>query len=222
VVSLFAVFVLIAAFLYITSSSTLYTEFTAPFRKLVLSRSRQPLVVAILVVVPLLVGWRAWKSYQPDTAAPAAFRVIHPAPPGSITVHGKTIDLKIGQNPLRALEEDDPEAFAGHLAEGRRVYYENCYFCHGDELDGQGHFYRGLNPRPISFADKSTIAMFSETFLFWRIAKGGPGLPAAATPWDSAMPAWEDFLTNDEMWQVILYVYARTDQRPRAVSGEAR
>ena len=33
--------------------------------------------------------------------------------------------------------------------------------------------------------------MLRDTFLFWRISKGGPGLPEEGGPWDTAMPAWE-------------------------------
>jgi mono/diheme cytochrome c family protein len=173
----------------------------------------------LLVHIPLLVGWQTWRDVQPDTTPPAAFRVIHPAPPASISVHGQTIDMKEGVNPFRHLEADDPEAFAEAVKEGQRVYYQNCYFCHGDELAGDGHFAGGLSPRPISFKDETTIAMFTETFLFWRVSKGGLGLPGASTPWDSAMPVWENFLTNDEMWQAIAYLYARTEQRPRVLTG---
>ena len=47
------------------------------------------------------------------------------------------------------------------------------------------------------------------------IAKGGPGLPKESTPWYSVMPAWEDRLTEDQTWQVIMYLYAATGQQPR-------
>ena len=219
VLSLFGAFVFIAIFLYVTASKATYAEFTAPVRKLIVTPRLRPILLGLLVAFPLLTGWRTWQDYQPDTSAPAAFRVIHPAPPGTVSVHGASVDTKDGVNPFRHLEQDNPEAFRAAVTEGRRVYYQNCYFCHGDELSGEGHFARGLNPRPISFKDQTTIAMFTETFLFWRVSKGGPGLPAASTPWDSAMPVWEDFLTNDEMWKAILYLYDRTEQRPRTLSG---
>jgi hypothetical protein len=77
-------------------------------------------------------------------------------------------------------------------------------------------FVHGLNPIPTNFTDKGTIAQLQETFLFWRIAKGGPGLPAEGGPWDSAMPAWEKILNEQEMWEVVLFLYDHTAQRPRA------
>lgn len=82
-------------------------------------------------------------------------------------------------------------------------------------MDGEGHYAHGFNPLPLSFTDPGTIAQLTESFVFWRIAKGGPGLPREGTPWNSAMPVWEDFLTEDEIWAVIIYLYEQTGWRPR-------
>ena len=88
-------------------------------------------------------------------------------------------------------------------------------YCHGDNLDGKGHFASGFNPPPANFQDPGTIAMLQEAYLFWRIAKGAPGLPKESTPWNSVMPAWEDRLTEEQIWQVIAYLYDATGQQPR-------
>ncbi|MDP3773477.1 MAG: cytochrome c [Gemmatimonadales bacterium] len=101
------------------------------------------------------------------------------------------------------------------MAEGRRVYYQNCVFCHGDRFDGQGDYAHAFNPAPLSFTDPGTIAQLTESYVFWRIAKGGRGLPREGTPWNSAMPAWEDFLTEDEIWAVVMFLYEHTGWHPR-------
>ena len=54
-----------------------------------------------------------------------------------------------------------------------------------------------------------------EGFVFYRIAKGWTTLPAGSTPWDSSMPAFEDFLTAEEVWQVTLFIYEATGNEPR-------
>jgi hypothetical protein len=72
-----------------------------------------------------------------------------------------------------------------------------------------------LNPLPANFQDNGTIAQLTESFVFWRVAKGGPGLPREGTPWNSAMPAWEDFLTEEEIWSVVLFLYEQTGWKPR-------
>jgi mono/diheme cytochrome c family protein len=58
--------------------------------------------------------------------------------------------------------------------------------------------------------------MLRDTFLFWRISKGGPGMPEEGGPWASAMPAWEKFLKEEEIWDVILFLYDHTGQKPRS------
>ena len=143
-------------------------------------------------------------------------RTIHPASPAEITVHDKKIDLDAGDNPFRHLENSNPQEFRRHVENGRQIYYRNCVFCHGDNLAGNGMFVRGLDPIPTNFADGQTLPNLRETFLFWRIAKGGPGLPEEGGPWDTAMPAWEKFLKEEEMWEAILFLYEFTGERPRA------
>ncbi len=87
-------------------------------------------------------------------------------------------------------------------------------------LDGQGHFARGFNPVPLAFNETGTIDQLQESFLFWRIAKGGLGLPREGTPWNSAMPVWEDFLTEDEIWSVIIFLYEQAGLEPRTWEEE--
>ena len=64
--------------------------------------------------------------------------------------------------------------------------------------------------------------MLRETFLFWRVSKGGPGLPEEGGPWASAMPAWEKILKEEEIWDVILFLYDHTGTRPRAKEEAAQ
>ena len=108
---------------------------------------------------------------------------------------------------LIEMARSNPAAFRQRVANGRRVYYENCFFCHGDLMQGEGMFAHALNPIPTNFQDTGTIPQLQESFLFWRIAKGGPGMPEEGGPWLSAMPAWEQFLTEEEIWDVILFLY---------------
>jgi mono/diheme cytochrome c family protein len=175
---------------------------------------------ALLVLLPALVGWVAYGRVRTEVTAPPSFRSIHPAPPSEITFRGKAMTLTGLENPLRAY----PDSFAAFVALGKRTYYQNCLPCHGDHLDGQGHFAPGFNPLPANFQDNGTIAQLTESFVFWRIAKGGPGLPSEGTPWNSAMPKWEDFLTEREIWTVILFLYDQTGWKPRtwekSVSGK--
>jgi len=206
---------------YVSSSATRRAEFVAPLSALVNETRLRPLLAAILVLLPALAAANAWLGSRETLEAPAFGRTVHPAPPDTIPFgDGKTIDLAKGQNPLRELETKEPERYRAHVENGRKTYYQNCHFCHGDALAGDGMYAHGLNPIPTNFTDPGTIAQLQESFLFWRIAKGGPGLPAEGGPWDSAMPAWEVFLEEQEIWEVILFLYDHTGQRPRASGVE--
>jgi len=179
-------------------------------------RRFMPYLLAVVIALPTLVMANLYFGLTAPPTEPAFGRTIHPEPPDSVTVHDQTVNLVTATNPFRHLEKDDPEAFAAHVAEGRRVYYSNCFFCHGDTMRADGIYAEYLNPIPTNFTSAGTIEQLQESFLFWRISKGGPGMPPAGAPWDSAMPAWEQFLSEDEMWDVILYLYDFTDRRPRA------
>jgi mono/diheme cytochrome c family protein len=201
--------------IWVSEDEDRWRQFKQPIRSTMLDRDKKPLRVALLVLVPVLVGFLTYQQVRPKVSAPAALRAIHPAPPGQITFRGKTIRLDRLENPLRA---------AGRIEEarelGKRVYYENCMPCHGDALDGAGHYAHGFNPAPLSFESSGTIAQLTESFVFWRIAKGGPGLPPEGTPWNSAMPAWEDFLTEEEIWAVTIFLYEQTGWSPRTWGEE--
>ena len=80
---------------------------------------------------------------------------------------------------------------------------------------GDGHFASGFNPLPANFVDAGTIAQLQESYVFWRISKGGPGLPSNAHPWDSAMPVWENMLSEDDIWKAILWLYEGSGRQPR-------
>lgn len=216
VTNMFMAIVTIALLAYITAAEGRMREAATTLIAFFTSRKYFVPLVLLLIAVPLLVAFNVYSSMTAQPEPPAAGRTIHPPPPATISFKGSTIDLVSGHNPYRELETTDPAAFEAHLDNGRRVYYENCVYCHGDNMAGDGHFAHGFNPIPANFQDPTTIAMLQEGYLFWRIAKGGPGLPVESTPWSSAMPAWELFLTEEEIWDVILFLYDFTDQRPRA------
>lgn len=216
VVSLYMGIVTLAILAYVSSSQDRRDEVSQPLVRFMTDKRYTPLLAATLVAIPALAAANVYVQMSVPIQPPLFSRTVHPASPSEITVHDKTIQLDVAENPFRRLETSNPSEFRAHVEKGREIYYRNCVYCHGDNLTGNGMFVHGLNPLPTNFSDSGTIAMLRETFLFWRIAKGGPGLPEEGGPWDSAMPAWEQFLQEDEMWDVILFLYDFTGQRPRA------
>jgi mono/diheme cytochrome c family protein len=203
--------VLVGVLIYVSGNEDRWTQFKEPINSLLIEPRLRILRGGVLAVVTLLIGWITLAQARTTVSAPPNLRSIHPAPPSEITFRGKTITLTGLDNPLR----HDADSLAAHTAEGKRIYYQNCLPCHGDHLDGLGHFASGFNPLPANFEDNGTIAQLTESFVFWRVAKGGPGLPREGTPWNSAMPKWEDFLTERQIWQVILFLYQQTGWKPR-------
>jgi DMSO reductase family type II enzyme heme b subunit len=212
--SLYMAITLLAVLVYVSSDSDSWRAFVRPIWATLVEPRRRPLRLLLGVLIPLLVGYYAYSQASAKTDAPFELRSVHPAPPSTISFRGKTIDVESPETPVRKDVAANPVNWTKHLAAGGAVYIRNCVYCHGDNLDGGGHFAHGLNPVPANFTDPGTIAQLSEGYLFWRIAKGGPGLPKEGTPWNSAMPAWEDRLTEEQIWQVIYYLYETTGYPP--------
>ena len=214
--TMYMFFVVVATLLVTTATEESAQEMSGPIKALVEDPSKKTIRNIVFVLVPLLAGWMAYSKLAPSFEAPVELRTIHPAPPSSLKAYGKSFDMMKLENPFRKFQKEDPEKFMVLVKEGGDVYYKNCHYCHGDKLDGQGQYAQGFNPLPLNFQDVGTIAQLQESYLFWRIATGGPGLPKEATPWLSAMPVWKDFLTEDEIWKVILFLYDYTGQAPRS------
>ncbi len=162
---------------------------------------------ALLVAFPVYVGYGVYQRLAPRFEPPIASRVIHPAPPPEVAA-------------LYNSFRDDEANLKRYTEEGGVVYFQNCFFCHGDALKGEGPFAHGINPPPADFQDPGTIAQLSESYVFWRISTGASGLPDESTPWDSFMPRWETMLTEEERWKVVLYLYDTTGWSPRTWEEE--
>lgn len=216
VISIYMGITAIAILAYVSSSQDRRDDVSRPLVRLMTEKRFAPLLFATVIALPALAAANVYVQMNVPLQPPFFPRTIHPASPPQITVHDKRIEIEAGDSPFRQLENSNPEEFRKHVENGKRVYYQNCVFCHGDNLSGNGMFAHGLDPVPTNFADGDTIANLRETFLFWRAAKGGPGLPEEGGPWNSAMPAWEKFLKEDDIWDAIAFIYDFTNERPRA------
>jgi hypothetical protein len=154
--------------------------------------------LAVLVLFPLLVGWQTYSGLVPSSEPPSENRTIHPAPPGEF------VGLA---NPV----SNTPE----NVMQGKGFFSAFCSPCHGAKFNGNGPASDGFNPPPANFVDAGTIAQLQESYLFWRIKKGGVGLPVEGHPWKSAMPRWEVELSDDMIWKIIMAEYAGSGHKPR-------
>ena len=202
--------------LYASTDRERFREVREPILAFVTERRFLVPLAIVVLLVPAAVAAKIYRDMTAPPVPPFFGRTVHPAPPNSITVHDKQFDLTNLTNPHRDLEQANPALYRQKVENGRVVYYRNCFYCHGDLMRGEGMFAHALDPVPTNFQDPGTIAQLQESFLFWRISKGGPGMPEEGGPWMSAMPAWDQFLTEQEIWDVILFLYDFTGNRPRA------
>ena len=203
-----------AILVHISVEDTRFREFLRPIHETLVDDNRRVRRLVLAVLIPLLMFGYTYSNIAQKANPPGDPRDAHPTPPLELTYKDEVMrDVK---NPYRHYEKDNPEVFRSHVENGKRVYYGNCFYCHGDHLDGKGHFADALNPLPANFQDVGIIPILQESYLFWRVSKGGPGLPPSGTPWNSAMPIWEDYLTQDEIWDVILFLSDYTGNMPRA------
>ena len=209
--------------LYFSSDDQRWSEFKAPLIATLRDDDKSLLRWPVLIVISLLPGYAVYDAIKPSLDKPLELRQVHPSPPANIKVYDKNFDLSKLENPVRMrvleqLETDADGAWNSYqeaVSAGSLVYFSNCFYCHGDQLDGKGHFAKALDPLPTDFGDVGTIAQLQESFLFWRITTGGPGLPKGGMPWNSAMPVWHEMLSEEDVWNVITFLYDYVSQVPR-------
>jgi mono/diheme cytochrome c family protein len=100
----------------------------------------------------------------------------------------------------------------GRLAEGQRLYAQNCAACHGETGKGDGVIapslqktpMPGMNMRghetiaPIDFTDAKNMLGASEAILAGKIVRGGMG---------TGMPYWGPIFTDKQVQTVIDYLW---------------
>lgn len=106
--------------------------------------------------------------------------------------------------PAIALKPDDPAT----VALGRKVYDAECASCHGARLEGQPNWQQrdaqGRLPAPPHDASGHTWHHTDE--LLFRITKHGVAKAANLKDYDSAMPAYEGRLSDEEIVAVLSWI----------------
>lgn len=105
-----------------------------------------------------------------------------------------------------------PAVEEGALERAAEFYTQNCASCHGDGGWGDGPAGQALDPAPAPLARTST--RMTDGYLFWRMSEGG-------AVFSSAMPAWKETLSEQQIWEMIAYLRAlgSGEVTPQASSG---
>ena len=88
-------------------------------------------------------------------------------------------------------------------AQGKRVFYQYCVWCHADSTPAGPSNRSNVNPPPPLLNDGSVLNSESEDFLYNFIALGGSAMGKSAM-----MPAYGKTLTEEEIRAVIAYARA--------------
>ena len=132
--------------------------------------------------------------------------------PLGIEVNGKSTSLQNLTSPITESNQI--------LVEGSKIYIQNCVLCHGDLLDGKGLYSESFSPPPTNFLLSQSILSKPKSYAYWRIMKGGLGLPKKYKPWNSAMPSWEGVLTEEQAWKVIHFIYEKSKELSSATTQD--
>ncbi|MBO1224107.1 MAG: cytochrome c [Candidatus Scalindua sediminis] len=201
----YMILAILGALVYVSTSDLKWAKFLSFILPAGDDKTKAILQKMIIVAFPVLVGWFVYSGTAPGTASPVELRIQHPT---------LLQEFEKLENPFAHVNEETKKRY---IEEGKILYQQNCRPCHGSKADGNGPFANAFRLRPINFTDPGTIATVVESFAFWRIRDGGPGLPGASTPWDSAMPSWKDTLNDEQIWKIIMgeYVTAGVVARQR-------
>jgi mono/diheme cytochrome c family protein len=100
----------------------------------------------------------------------------------------------------RSLRSPYPQA-PKVIEDGGDLYRSNCAGCHGTDGRGDGNAGLDLVPSPALLARLMDVQGSVDEYLLWSIAEGGQ-------PFGTAMPAYKDRLTEDQIWQIVAYMRA--------------
>ncbi len=129
--------------------------------------------------------------------------------------NGIPTDYQCLTNPLTPNPDD--------IAQGAKLYADNCVSCHGPAGNGDGPDAKDLKPRPPALRGMMKmisnmkhgpgmmkarnqskgagrqISMMTEGYLYWTISEGGEVM-------ETAMPGFKDVISEKERWQLILFM----------------
>ncbi len=166
------------------------------------------LLLLTLGIAGLVIAWRAGRTpLRKESAGLAAVALVF----GAILLLQARVEP--GAATGRATTDRVP-ANGASVERGKALFAANCVTCHGPGGQGNGPAAAGLNPPPADLTIPHSRTHRDEDLFFW-IQNGIRG---------SAMPAFGDELTDQQIQDVITYVRVAFQGAPVSggVSAEAR
>ncbi|MGB8473603.1 MAG: cytochrome c [Candidatus Acidiferrum sp.] len=89
------------------------------------------------------------------------------------------------------------------LAAARAIYFDKCVNCHGKTGKGDGPDAASYYPSPASLADAKRMHDVTDGEIFYQITQGR-----------KPMPSFEKRLTEEQRWQLVLFVRSLAAAQP--------
>lgn len=87
------------------------------------------------------------------------------------------------------------------IAAGGPLFAAHCSQCHGKSGLGNGELASALSPSPALLAYMIQQPIAIDQYLLWTISEGGK-------PFGTAMPAFKNELSREQIWQIVAYLRA--------------
>ena len=147
-------------------------------------------LVISLAVMFLVAGCLSTDFMKPKETAPD-IPVATPAPEHEKAPMEGMKDAHAAHEAGEGIPEVNPfKGDAAAIKAGKEIYQVNCMPCHGSNGKGTGL------PNQPDFTNATWWAGEEDSHLFKAVSEGVPG---------TAMPAWKDLLSKDEIWKVLAY-----------------
>src|SRR5262245_15494195 len=93
VINIYMTVVFLAVLIYVSSDADSWRSFVTPIWSTLVDRDRRFIRLALLVLLPILLGYYAYSQAAAKPQAPPELRAVHPAPPATIQFRGKEINI---------------------------------------------------------------------------------------------------------------------------------
>jgi len=165
-------------------------------RRLELAAIQASLLAMLSCLLGLLLGalavvtlWASRSGRMPEWATPFGFCLMVCG--GYLVLRVVLVDAyptTYLANPIPST----PEA----IVQGQNVFQQHCAVCHGFDGHGDGPAAAGLNPTPSDLT-AAHVDDHTDGDLFWWLTHGMAG---------TAMPSWQEQLSEPERWMVVHYI----------------
>jgi len=151
----------------------------------------------ILAILGFFVAWRGLFPVSAKASSPPRWEKKIA---GFALDHALSKQAPLKENPLPVTE--------ANLEKGMEIYQQSCSTCHGDVLKRSKWGTTSFYPRVPQFGKKASD--MQESQIFW-IEKNGIKY--------TGMASFEPFLTDNEMWQVAMFL-RHLDTLPPKVNAQ--